>query len=146
MVFDVKTRIINHVLGLVGATLLIVCCAFIPTIAVWAALYSPVWVYLGLFIVMMVAGALLNKGIEQIRTDFQIWRLNRKNSKKLAVDEAGSTDEIELLEDIENYPNLEEKDKRKLFTTSRKALMGVSFEDFDSAMTKQLSVISDDQR
>ena len=69
-----KPRITNYLLGLVGFVALLVCCALLPLISAWATHYAPVLVYPVFFLIMMLTGALLNKGFTQLGNDWADWR------------------------------------------------------------------------
>ncbi|ALE18919.1 hypothetical protein [Lawsonella clevelandensis] len=69
-----KPRITNYLLGLVGFTALLVCCALLPLISTWATHYAPVLVYTAFFLIMMLVGAFLNKGVTQLSHDWTDWR------------------------------------------------------------------------
>ena len=72
-----KQRITRYLLGAVGIVLLVVMCALMPSFALWANEFPPVLVYLGLFIIMMIAGSLLNKGFTQIQQDILLRKMRR---------------------------------------------------------------------
>ena len=69
-----KPRITNSLLGLVGLTARLVCCALLPLISTWATHYAPVLIYTVFFLIMMLTGALLNKGFTQLGNDWADWR------------------------------------------------------------------------
>jgi len=69
-----KPRITNYLLGLVGFVALLVCCALLPLISAWATHYPPVLIYTVFFLIMMLTGALLNKGFTQLGNDWADWR------------------------------------------------------------------------
>ena len=69
-----KPRITNYLLGLVGFVALLVCCALLPLISAWATHYPPVLIYTVFFLIMMLTGALLNKGFTKLGNDWADWR------------------------------------------------------------------------
>ena len=69
-----KPRITNYLLGLVGFVALLVCCALLPLISAWATHSPPVLIYTVFFLIMMLTGALLNKGFTQLGNDWADWR------------------------------------------------------------------------
>lgn len=66
-----KRQIIYYGMGIIGVVLLVATCALMPEVAVWATRAPAVVVYLGLFVVMMIAGNLLNSGVNQLFRDLR---------------------------------------------------------------------------
>ena len=62
-----KDLIQGFICGLIGLAGLICVCLNMTKFGMWAATYSSFWVYFALFIVMMIIGSLLNKGVSTVR-------------------------------------------------------------------------------
>lgn len=79
-----NSRIANYLLGACGLIFLLISCSFLPQLSAWATLYPAIWVYSAFFLVMMLVGALLNKGFSQISEDWKAWRTQNNEEKEIS--------------------------------------------------------------